>query len=68
MEQDSGMLSAYQSEPHVGLHDLVLLIHIDELYESQAERHLDLLGHVLHRPDELVVPAEEIPDQAFLLL
>ena len=34
---------------------LTCAYHIDELDESQTECHIDLLRHVAHRPDELVV-------------
>ena len=40
---------------------------VDELNESQSECDLDLLCHVLHRPDELVVPPEEIPHQPLFI-
>ena len=64
----SVVVVTYQSEPNIGLHNLVLLIHIDELYESQSERHLHLLGHVLHGANELVVTPKQVPNQTFLLL
>ena len=41
--------------------------HIDQLDESQSKGYFDLLGHVLHRSDELVVAPEEVPDQALLV-
>ena len=41
--------------------------HVDELNESQSESDLDLLRHVLHRADELVVAAEEVPHQPLLV-
>ena len=41
--------------------------HIDKLYESQAKGHLDLLGHVLHGADELVIAAEEVTHQPLLI-
>ena len=34
---------------------LILTHHVDELYESEPEGHLDLLRHVLHWANELVV-------------
>ena len=40
---------------------------INELNESQSEGDLDLLCHVLHRPDELVVAPEQVPHQPFLV-
>ena len=40
---------------------------INELNESQSEGDLDLLSHVLHRSDELVVAPEEVPHQPLLV-
>ena len=40
---------------------------INQLNESQSEGDLNLLSHVLHWPDELVVAPEEVPDQALLV-
>ena len=40
---------------------------INELNESQSEGDLDLLCHVLHRPDELVVAPKQVPHQPFLV-
>ena len=56
-----------QHDPHVRLHDLLLLDHVDELYEREV--HLDdhLVVGVLHRPYELVVALEEVAYQALLL-
>ncbi len=42
--------------------------HIDELNESQSERDLNFLGHVLHGPNEFVVAAKEIANESLLLL
>lgn len=47
---------------------MTVTYHIDKLNESQSERNLDLLCHVLYRPDEFVVTPEEIPDEALFLL
>ena len=41
--------------------------HIDELNESQPEGDLDLLGHVLNGPDELVVAPEQVSHQPLLV-
>ena len=41
--------------------------HIDELDESQAKGHLDLLGHVLHGSDQLVVASEQVSHQPLLV-
>ena len=40
---------------------------INELNESQSEGDLDLLSHVLHWSDELVVAPEEVPHQPLLV-
>ena len=41
--------------------------HADELYESESEGDLDLLRHVLHGADELVVAAEQVSHQPLLI-
>ncbi len=56
------------TEPLVFSLSVCLSYHIDELYESQSEGDLHLLRHVLHRPDQLVVAAEQVADEALLLL
>ena len=85
-------VSTHQSQPDIGLHNLILLIlktrnsintqwpneqqnkiyvgatyDINELNESQSEGDLDLLSHVLHGPDELVVAPEEVSNQPLLV-
>lgn len=40
---------------------------INQLNESQSEGDLNLLSHVLHWPDELVVAPEEVSHQPLLV-
>ena len=44
------MLLLYRREPTYDF---------DQLRNGDLELHSDRVGHVLHRPDELVIPAEE---------
>ena len=46
---------------------MIVAYHVDELNESQSESDLDLLRHVLHGADELVVATEEVPHQPLLV-
>ena len=41
--------------------------HIDQLDESQSKGYLDLLGHVLHGSDQLIVAPEQVPHQPLLV-
>ena len=58
----------YQTITQLGKGNIPCTYHIDELDESQPKGDLYLLSHILHWPNELVVPAEEITDQALFLL
>lgn len=42
--------------------------HVDQLHESEAEIHVHLLCHVLHRSNEFVVSSEQVSHQSFLIL
>ena len=41
--------------------------HIDQLDESQSKGHLNLLCHVLHGSDQLVVAPEQVSHQPLLV-
>ena len=59
---------AYQPQPDVAFHDLVFLVHIDELNESQSEGNFYLLRHILHRSNEFIVASKEVTHQPLLFL
>ena len=58
---------SYQIKPNIGGENLILLVHVNDLLESQAEGEDHRLGLVSHRPLQLVVVSQEVLQQHSLV-
>ena len=61
------MMISYQIKPNIGGENLILLVHINDLLESQPEGEDHRLGLVRHRPLQLVVVSQEVLQQHSLV-
>ena len=61
------MIISYQIKPDVGGEDLILLVHVNDLLESQPEGEDHGLGLVGHRPLQLVVVSQQVLQQHSLV-
>ena len=61
------MTISYQIKPDVGGEDLILLVHVNDLLESQPEGENHRLRLVGHRPLQLVVVSQQVLQQHSLV-